>query len=549
MAKNYDDIAKMYGGTAAQPDMDEIARSFGGEIKAAEEAQSRAQMTHPVPEPSPQDMYSMQARSDSFLENLGAGAGGALYGVGYLGPRQIAGMAKPGEVEDWKASMQGLGSTPGGKVGQFLGYGLPLAATAPLTGASVPGAALTAGVTSFLDPADDMAQRGWKTVIGAASGAAGQKVANVIGDMATGARASQQLRSYPGASTVRDETLENTLKLGYKLPPSAAGKQSILESASGQIKTQQGMGDWNQVITDKLIRNEFNDAAKFGYRVTPNTPLTSQTMKEIRAAAGKAYEKVKEVGSIELITGRTKAGNKIVSRFDTTTAVEQIKQLRHDGYQQLSQARATGDPALLKQAKQTLESATNMEGKLDRALSDAGMKKLLDDLKASRQLIAKTYDVQDAIRDSVGRVDARDLGSLYEAGEKGYGPRLTGGLANVGKAGSAFKESMGMRGFETPRYSALDFAVSGMNMANATGPMTAAAGGWPLLRGMARDRLLSQGVQKKLIPKNTPPNALTRALPRALDYTPNVPGLGPYPLSRTVLPSVLLGGLLSKPSE
>jgi hypothetical protein len=212
---------------------------------------------------------------------------------------------------------------------------------------------------------------------------------------------------------------------------------------------------------------------------------------------------------------------------------------------------------LLKQAKQTLDDAGKMEGKLDRALSDAGKKQLLDDLKASRQLIAKTYDVQDAIRDSVGRVDARDLGSLYEAGEKGYGPRLTGGLANVGKAGSAFKESMGMRGFETPRYSALDFAVSGMNMANATGPMTAAAGGWPLLRGMARDRLLSQGVQKKLIPKNTPPNALTRVLPRVLDYTPTpklpwlgpIPGVGPYPLSRTVLPSVLLGGLLSKPSE
>ena len=550
MAKNYDDIARMYGGTASQePDMDQLAKSFGAEIKEAELAQSRAQMSHPMPEPSPQDMYSKQARDDSFLQNVGAATGGALYGLGYLGPRQIAGMAKPGEYEEWKASMQGLSSTPGGKVGQFLGYGLPLAATAPLTGASVPGAALTAGLTSFVDPADNMAQRGFKTAIGAATGAAGQKIANVAGNMATNARASQQLRSYPGASAVREETLENTLKLGYKLPPSAAGKQSILESASGQIKTQQGMGDWNQVITDKLIRNEFNDAAKFGYRVTPNTPLTSQTMKEIRAAAGKAYERVKEIGPIELVTGKTKAGNKIVTRFNTTDAVEQIKQLRHDGYQQLSQARSTGDPALLKQAKQTLDDAGKMEGKLDRALSDAGKKQLLDDLKASRQLIAKTYDVQDAIRDSVGRVDARDLGSLYEAGEKGYGPRLTGKLAEVGKAGSAFRESMGMRGFETPRYSALDFAVSGMNIANATGPVTAAAGGWPLLRGLARDRLLSQGVQKNLIPKNTPPSAMTRAMPRALDYTPNIPGIGPYPLSRTVLPSVLLGGLLTKPSE
>jgi hypothetical protein len=550
MAKNYDDIARMYSGTVSQEqDMDELAKSFGAEIKEAELAQSQAQMSHPVPEINPQDMYSRQARDDSFLQNLGAGTGGALYGLVNLGPRQIVGMARPGEYEDWRASMQGLSSTPGGKTGQFLGYALPLAATTPFTGASVPGAALTAGLTSFVDPADSMAQRWIKTAIGATTGAVGQKVANVTGNMATNARASQQLRSYPGASDVRDKTLENTLKLGYKLPPSAAGKQSILESASGQIKTQQGMSDWNQVLTDRLIRSEFNDATKFGYRVTPNTPLTSQTMKEIRAAAGKAYERVKEIGPIELVIGKTKSGNKIVTRFNTADAVEQIKQLRHDGYQQLSQARSSGDPALLKQAKQTLDEAIKIEGRLDKALSDAGKKQLLDDLKASRQLIAKTYDVQDAIRDSVGRVDARDLGSLYEAGEKGYGPRLTGKLADVGKAGSAFRESMGLRGFETPRYSALDFAVSGMNIANATNPVTAAAGGWPLLRGLARDRLLSQGVQNKLIPKNTPPSAMTRAMPRVLDFTPNIPGIGSYPLSRTFIPSVMLGGLLAKPSE
>ena len=323
---------------------------FGEEIKNAELAQSRAQMSHPMPTQQPQDAYTQQARSDSFLQNLGAGAGGALYGLGYVGPRQIAGVTKPGEYEEWKASMAGLGSTPGGKVGEFLGYWLPVAATAPLTGASVPGAALVSGVESFLSPAESWTQRGIRTALGTATGAAGQKVANVAGNMATNARASQQLRSYPGASTVRDETLDNTLKLGYKLPPSAAGKQSLLESVSGQIKTQQGMGDWNQAITDKLIRQEFNDASKFGFRVTPSTPLTSQTMKEIRAAAGKAYERVKEIGPIELVTGKTKAGNKIVTRFNTTEAVDQIKQLRHDGYQQLSQARSTGDPALLKQA-------------------------------------------------------------------------------------------------------------------------------------------------------------------------------------------------------
>ena len=78
---------------------------FGEEIKNAELAQSRAQMTHPMPVQKPQDVYSQQARNDTFMQNVGAGAGGAMYGVLNLGPRQIAGMTKQEEYEDLKASM------------------------------------------------------------------------------------------------------------------------------------------------------------------------------------------------------------------------------------------------------------------------------------------------------------------------------------------------------------------------------------------------------------------------------------------------------------
>lgn len=495
------------------------------------------------------DPYYRTAQEQGPVRNALSAMGGVFHGLGNLGPRQIIGKDKPGEYKDWQASMEGLNSTGGGKVGSFLGYGLPVAATAPITGAGVTGAAITSGLESFLDPADTTAQRAWKTALGATTGAAGQKVANVVGNTATNARATRQLRSYPGGETVRDKTLKNTLDLGYKLPPSAAGKQSILESVGGQIKTQQTMSDFNQNITDNLVRKELADAGRFGYQVTPTTPLTSETLKNIRTAAGKPYEEIKKLGTIQLVIGKTKAGNPIAKGFDATKAVDDIKQLRHDGYSQLSSARASGDPAALKEAKRLLDEARKLEDNLETGLQGMGQKRLLEDLRKARQLIAKSYNIQDATSDSVGRVDARDIGKLYEMGEKGMGPRLTGSLADVGKAGSAFRESMGLRGFDTPRYSALDFAVGGNNAANATTPAGMLMGGIPLLRGPARSKLMSPAAQAKLMPSNTPPNMALRAAPWLLDYTPNLPGIGPYPLSRTLPPSLLTGGLLIDSTE
>ena len=324
-----------------------------------------------------------------------------------------------------------------------------------------------------------------------------------------------------------------------------------MEAVGGQIKTQQAMSDFNQHVTDNLIRKELADAGRFGVQITPSTPLTSATMREVREAAGKAYANIKALGKIELVKGKTKTGNKIVTSFDASDAVDNIKQLRHDGYSQLSAARASGDPQALKQANELLDQASKLEKNLETALNGAGKLKMLGDLKAARQLIAKSYNIQDATRDAVGRIDARDLGSLYEAGEKGLGPRLTGSLADVGKAGSAFREPMALRGFDTPRYSALDVAVGGINTAANIGhPAGMLTGGLPLLRGPARDRLMSPAAQARLYPNTTPPGAVTKALPWLFDYTPMIPGTNiPVPVGRTVLPGAATAGLLAYPSE
>jgi hypothetical protein len=665
------------------PVMDSRAAS----VDAAKANQFEQQRTHESRMRS--DPYYKVAQEQNPAQNALAAMGGVFKGLGYTGPRQIMGMAKPGEYEQHEAAMSGLNSTGAGKFGSFIGYGAPAAATAPFTGASVPGAAIVTGIESFLDPAASHTNRAVKTVLGTAAGAAGQKFANVLGNAATNARATRQLRSYPGSETVAEKTLGNTLDMRYKLPPSAAGKQSIRESISGQIKTQQAMSDYNQNITDMAMRSELGDASRFGYQVTPNTPLTSNTLREIRAAAGKPYAEIKQLGQLpvgpaktvkqyvdetgnvvkppkfpakpktrnilaeikkegglsaadlpnygltmkdanmmypglfrksggmspddltewagqkgwvfqqyideadagmtggsheltrdmvktalgkerlthpadfdavysydetvknlnESLKGVTRKDKVIQSKIDTAKTVEDLKQLRHDGYSQLSSARLSGDPQALKQARKMLDDAAEIEKNLETALSGAGKKELLDDLKAARQLIAKSYNIQDAVRESVGKVDARDIGALYEMGEKGFGPKLTGKLADVGKAGSAFKESMALRGFDAPRYSALDFGMAGMNFANnASNPAGWLSGGIPLLRGMARDSLMTDAAQAALRPNNLPPNTLQNILPYLLDYTPNIGGR-PYPLSRTLLPAAMPGLLYSEPSR
>lgn len=514
------------------------------------------------------DPHYAAAQDQNRLQNFASAVGGALKGLGYVGPRQIVGESKPGEYEDWKSGMNALGDSPGGGLGTVAGYAAPMVALTPLTGASVPLNALAAGVEAFLDPAYNNKERAVKTALGAVTGAAGQKFANTIGGAATNARAVRQLRSYPGAEAVREKTLRETLNKGYALPPSATGKQSILEGVSGQIKTQQAASDMNQKITDSLMRKELDAARRFGFQVTPNTPLTSETMKSVSQAAGRPYQQIRELG--ELPTGDMQTVTKMVkskivdksgnamktpvtiqeqAKINATQAIDDLKQLRHDGYQQLSAGRLSGDPEALAAARKLLDEASSIEKRLEDGLERAGKKELLDDLRAARELIAKSHNIKDAIRDSVGSVDARDLGALYEAGEKGYGPKLTGELASVGKAGSAFRESMALRGFDAPRYSALDSAVGGMNMAHATTPTGMLMGGLPLLRGPVRDRLLSKAYQRKLMPSSVPPGELVKIAPWLFDYTPNIPGLGPVPFSRGVPPALLMGSLLANTPE
>jgi hypothetical protein len=443
--------------------------------------------------------------------------------------------------------MGGLRTTAGGNLGEFAGYAGPAAVGSVLGGSSVLGAGLTSAAMGGLIPAETIGERTFNTAIGFGAGAGGQKLSNTLANWAVKNRTMKTVQPDKMLDATKQETLRKGLEMGYKVPPSAAGKQSLLETVGGQIKTQQVMSDQNQPITNAAIRKMF--------RLTNDQPITSKTMKSIREKAGQIYADLKMQGRVYLDdaykgTQQSEYENLFPGTlpkkdyFESKNLVERMKQLRHDGHERLKAWRASdGDPELLAQAKTMLAEAGELEGLIERHLQRNGNARLLDRFREARRTIAQTYDVQDTILEGAGDVDALKIGALYQMGEKGNGPPLTGELADIGRFASTFPQSTKLRTFETPVNSALDYATAALAASNATAPAGWLAAGLPMARGPARAWMSRPAYQAKLPSVYKDPNAFERALPYLTDYTPQLLGQ-PLPVGRAITPGMLTGWLL-----
>lgn len=131
--------------------------------------------------PAKVDPYKQTAQSDSTIDNLLAGVGGAMKGL-YLGGKQLLGKADQAEIADHRAAMSGLRSTTAGTIGEIAGTAVPAAAAALVPGANTYiGAALTGAGLNGLQPLATDDNRAWEAAKGAGFGLLGQGVANVAG--------------------------------------------------------------------------------------------------------------------------------------------------------------------------------------------------------------------------------------------------------------------------------------------------------------------------------------------------------------------------------
>lgn len=503
--------------------------NFGGRLNAAQDAQSLAQMSHPMPAARPSDLYTEQADQQSFLQNLAAGAGGVAYGLGYLGPKSLVGKAQPGEVADWKASMTGLGNTAGGTVGQVLGYAAPAAIAAPFVGASVPLAAAVGAGEGLLLPAESMDERLLNTALTTGGAVLGQAGGNALAQ-----RASSRLAKKSGEATqearlnaVRDETMRRGREVGYVLPPSAAGKPSLLETLGGQIKTQQQSAWQNQKVSNVLARRALG--------LADDAPLTADTMRQVREVAGKEYARLGKMGRLRVEDALLPGAKAQVTRqnwfgevgdnlpkqqyfyLEADQALESVKQLRHDGHELLNAARLTGDPAQRAEAVKMLGQASTLEDVFEQNMKAQGRLDQLDAFRKARQQIAKSYTIEDAIHSGSGDVEARLIGRAYDEGEKRMGPRLTGDMETIGRFANTFPQQSAWRSFQPLPNSALDAGTATIAAAAAAHPSALTLAAVPYTRNPVRNFILREAKQNALLNPTYRPGLLTRVMPPALN--------------------------------
>jgi hypothetical protein len=460
--------------------------------------------------------------NDMPLGALGRGAAGAgmaltnlVRGAGQL----IPGLVSRQDVAESRKLDAPLLATTAGKVGNFAGTAVPLAATALIPGANtLAGSAAIGSLTGLLQPSTSTGETLTNIGLGGVGGAAGQAVANFAGRAVAGQVANNAATVAKNAQ--KTTAARNASDAGYVIPPEDLGEggglvTKILSGVGGKIKTAQEASQRNQGVT--------NDLAKKALGLQPTDTLDASALASIRDKAGQAYDVVKNSGTITADPAYVQALDSIGAQsasaakafpgavksdipdliaalkqpsFDADGAVEMTKVLRKGS----DKAFASGDKDLGAAMRKASDA---LEGMMERHLQASGNPDALKAFQDARQLIAKTYSVQKGLNGTTGDVAAGALAKQLEKGKP-----LSGDLRTIAEASQGFpKATQALK--EAPKsLSPLDMALAVIQR-DPMGLLTLGA------RPAARSLMLSRPMQNSALNAASTPqnaNALLRAL-------------------------------------
>jgi hypothetical protein len=258
--------------------------------------------------------------------------------------------------------------------------------------------------------------------------------------------AEQQLNA------IRDANVASAQAAGYVITPGSLtpnSKNILAERIAGKTHLEQLASIKNQAVTDKLARQAVG--------LDETAPLTSDAMATIRKTEyAKGYEPVKKIGTIavdntylddlakveSIYTGPSKSfpgavpdevGKTIekylVNQFDAGDAIDVTRTLR----QQASANFRKGEDAL---AKAQLDISNALENQIERALNAAkrpDAATLLEQFKLSRQRMAVSHTIEDAIREGAGSINAKTLARDLQSGKY-----MTGELKTIAEFANVF---------------------------------------------------------------------------------------------------------------
>lgn len=339
-----------------------------------------------------------------------------------------------------------------------------------------------------------------------------------------------QLSKQQELNSVRDATLRGAQQEGYVVTPgsvSPTGKNIISERMAGKTHLEQLASVQNQTVTDKLARRAAG--------LPENAPLTSASMQDIRKAEyAKGYEPVKQIGEIktdpafldDLVSVESKyAGaaasfpgavpedvtrlikNFTVDKFNSKDALEVTRTLRE-------QARGNfkkGDDAL---AKAQIDVSNALENQIERALATSNSAKaadILEQFRLSRQRMAVSHTIEDAIKEGSGSVIAAKLARDIQSGKYVSGdiktiaefanvfPRVSQTTSQIGTPGAGTMMGRGLGGAAGMGAGFLIGGVPGASVGGAVGafaPEMVSAG--------MRSYMLSGAGQRNMLPNYSP---------------------------------------------
>lgn len=310
------------------------------------------------------------------------------------------------------------------------------------------------------------------------------------------------------------EAVANARQLGYTVPPTQAGGgvlNRMLEGMAGKASTLQEASVRNQNVTNKLATKSLG--------LPEDTVLTPEVLGGIRDDAGKAYEALKALPKKPAVLADSTMNRAAVGEINPAKMVEDLKITRKDAEGYYNAYARSAHPEDLAKAKAFKAKATKLEDDLEQYASDMGKEDLVPKLRDARQLIAKTYTVENAMNKTTGTVDAKELAKRLQKGKP-----MSEELKQIGEFAQAFPKAAQKPEIigGTIGISPLDYTVAGLTGGasmlggsdkETTGAATLAA---LLARPGARKAVLSNRMQNKLIQqeaKGRIPESVKQALP------------------------------------
>lgn len=468
----------------------------------------------------------------------GIGRGYASVGRG-LG--QLVGLTSQGEVNDAKTTDAPLLATKAGKIGNAVGTGAALAPVAFVPGANTyAGAAGLGALTGAATTEGDAKDRALGAAGGLVGGVVGQGAGNLIAAGAGAVKAG--IGNLIAKNAPKAAAVDAAQTAGYVLPPNQITPtlpNALIQAWGGPVKTTQAAATKNQATTNSLAARALG--------LPEDQPITVEALNGVRSAAGKAYDAVANAGEFNAaganlppIAGVKKSTDNLTLAPKTTVDAADLvagwKQSNADATGYYQQYARDANPETLAKAKSSAADAsaihdflTEQVGKkeaqtpadlmsalakgqmtpaefLQASIGNAarlnGKPGAVDALNSARTLIAKTYDVQKALKGS-------DVNAAVLAAAQNKKGTLTGDLASIADTANAFPKAT-LLPRETPSpFSAVDAGLGGLSL--ATHPMLAAG---VLARPFVRAAALSPAGQSaaKFQPGPTTANAIAALL-------------------------------------